>query len=380
MEIDERTRFKADYVRVKIACRDVTKVPKTADAMLGIYEFEFSFEREVPETQTGRMLTSGIKVGEKEPPVKKYKHDETNKQPNTAGSVNQSEQSQDGADPSKLGHTKCGNQGVNSAPPKMHNTGADGGEKNKMDQDKTVDSSKQPASKKPPQPTENASQEERIPNLETSEEYDYDSDTLSEKLRKIDAYGLVNDEKHISDGDKQFWHMDVDKETEQGHQAINAMIKNQNTDNNVLKESEKGGNASAAISVEQQNMDVDIIINSQESVRTNQTGEPVEEIQDKVIMEDTTHEEMMEQVIQAERRRNARLKKDIMLTTMDKNEAMAKKRSLEGLYNELDKEQMEGAKTMLRIAQEVMTAQTSRQVDRLLLHEGDSTDSDGDRA
>lgn len=51
-----------------------------------------------------------------------------------------------------------------------------------------------------------------------------------------------------------------------------------------------------------------------------------------------------------------------------------------GLYNELDKEQMEGAKTMLRIAQEVMTAQTSRQVDRLLLHEGDSTDSDGDRA
>lgn len=30
LEIDEKTRLRSDYVRVRIACRDITKVPRTA--------------------------------------------------------------------------------------------------------------------------------------------------------------------------------------------------------------------------------------------------------------------------------------------------------------------------------------------------------------
>jgi hypothetical protein len=49
MEIDEKTRYRADYVRVKIACRDVLKVPKVAEGTLGIHIHDFIFEREVQE-------------------------------------------------------------------------------------------------------------------------------------------------------------------------------------------------------------------------------------------------------------------------------------------------------------------------------------------
>ena len=47
MEIDEKTRYRADYVRMKIACRDVHRVPKTAEGTLGLYFYDFTFEREV---------------------------------------------------------------------------------------------------------------------------------------------------------------------------------------------------------------------------------------------------------------------------------------------------------------------------------------------
>lgn len=47
LEIDEKTRFRHDYVRMKIACRDVTKVPRTAESALGMSILDFHFEREV---------------------------------------------------------------------------------------------------------------------------------------------------------------------------------------------------------------------------------------------------------------------------------------------------------------------------------------------
>lgn len=45
VEIDEKTRFRADYVRVKIACRDLQKVPRTAKGALGLYVHDFGFKR-----------------------------------------------------------------------------------------------------------------------------------------------------------------------------------------------------------------------------------------------------------------------------------------------------------------------------------------------
>jgi len=35
IEIDEKTRFRLDYVTMKIACRDVSKVPNKAQSALG---------------------------------------------------------------------------------------------------------------------------------------------------------------------------------------------------------------------------------------------------------------------------------------------------------------------------------------------------------
>lgn len=46
VEVDEKARYRLDYVRVKIACRDVTKVPKTAEGVLGMTLYDFGFERD----------------------------------------------------------------------------------------------------------------------------------------------------------------------------------------------------------------------------------------------------------------------------------------------------------------------------------------------
>ena len=46
MEIDESTRYKTEFVRIKIACRDVHEVPASAEGNLGIYIYDFFFELE----------------------------------------------------------------------------------------------------------------------------------------------------------------------------------------------------------------------------------------------------------------------------------------------------------------------------------------------
>jgi hypothetical protein len=63
-EIDEKTRFRVDYVRLRIACRDITKVPKTAEGVLGLTLYDFGFEREIFEEGNEKVLKSRIKVSE----------------------------------------------------------------------------------------------------------------------------------------------------------------------------------------------------------------------------------------------------------------------------------------------------------------------------
>lgn len=71
MEIDEKTRFRHDYVRVKIAYRDITKIPSTTEGALGLFIYDFYFEREVANENVERTLNSGIKVTEHELPPSK---------------------------------------------------------------------------------------------------------------------------------------------------------------------------------------------------------------------------------------------------------------------------------------------------------------------
>jgi hypothetical protein len=56
METNEKTRFYLDNVRMKIACRDVTKVPRTPKGTVGIYVKDFIFERELQVENTIKTL------------------------------------------------------------------------------------------------------------------------------------------------------------------------------------------------------------------------------------------------------------------------------------------------------------------------------------
>ncbi|KAG2602427.1 hypothetical protein PVAP13_5KG678600 [Panicum virgatum] len=49
MQIDESTRFNRDFVRIKIACRNVELVPPSAECNMGMYIYDFLFEREVSQ-------------------------------------------------------------------------------------------------------------------------------------------------------------------------------------------------------------------------------------------------------------------------------------------------------------------------------------------
>jgi hypothetical protein len=49
LEVDKENLHKNDYVRVKIGCRDVTKVPASVDGVLDFNFYDYFFQREVPQ-------------------------------------------------------------------------------------------------------------------------------------------------------------------------------------------------------------------------------------------------------------------------------------------------------------------------------------------
>jgi hypothetical protein len=58
-EIDEKAKFRVDYVRLRIAYKDISKVPKTAEGVLGLTLYDFGFEREILEESNEKTLKSG---------------------------------------------------------------------------------------------------------------------------------------------------------------------------------------------------------------------------------------------------------------------------------------------------------------------------------
>jgi hypothetical protein len=75
IEIDEKTRFRHNFFRAKIACTDITKVPRIAESTLGLNLYDFNFEREVEVQGPVKTLSSGIEISEKDqqPPSKKFR-------------------------------------------------------------------------------------------------------------------------------------------------------------------------------------------------------------------------------------------------------------------------------------------------------------------
>ncbi|AQK94770.1 hypothetical protein ZEAMMB73_Zm00001d010734 [Zea mays] len=62
IEIDERTRLRNEYVRARIACRDVTVVPGVVESSLGLFLYDFFFEREIHSEEDEQSLEAGIRV------------------------------------------------------------------------------------------------------------------------------------------------------------------------------------------------------------------------------------------------------------------------------------------------------------------------------
>jgi len=79
ISIDEQTRFRHDYVRVKIACRDIRQVPPSAECNLGMFIYDFFFELEDTETQEPIPLNTATKVGDPDehPSSKKMRTEES---------------------------------------------------------------------------------------------------------------------------------------------------------------------------------------------------------------------------------------------------------------------------------------------------------------
>lgn len=60
--IDEKTKFRPDFVRIKIACRDINLVPESAESSLGMFLYDFFFEREIPDEIPHEANKAGVRI------------------------------------------------------------------------------------------------------------------------------------------------------------------------------------------------------------------------------------------------------------------------------------------------------------------------------
>ena len=171
MDIDEKTRFRADYVRVKIACRDISRVPKTTDGALGLYIYDFTFEREVQGDGTIKTLSSGIKITEKDHQPQRFKVDEPPKTLQITSSSSQGGNQNFGVGSDKNVQQHKAAVTTNSTPPKVSGGRIASNEK-----------AKQVVTQQNIQPPNSEEQVDRVQIPDTFEESDAESETLSDKL------------------------------------------------------------------------------------------------------------------------------------------------------------------------------------------------------
>jgi hypothetical protein len=63
MAVDENSRFNTEYVRMKIACREVEAIPESAEGCLGMHIYDFFYEREKNEKDKAERRKEETKVG-----------------------------------------------------------------------------------------------------------------------------------------------------------------------------------------------------------------------------------------------------------------------------------------------------------------------------
>lgn len=182
MEIDERTRLRSEYVRMKIACRDILKVPRVAEGNLGIYIHDFIFEREVVEDDPSRVSASGTKVGDNDPPPKKARTKNLEKPLLITGEASKDVGGHNGGN-----NIKSSNRSGQSLHQALPNVEGDNLSQNKViilekGKDKEVEGKPRKES------IEDVDSHEKVHILDDFHESDVESESLSDKLRKIDAY------------------------------------------------------------------------------------------------------------------------------------------------------------------------------------------------
>jgi len=106
LEVDVNNLKRWDYVRIKIGCRDITKVPAVAEGVLDMHFYDFVFQREVPQegftNAAGTTWTRNSDRDTEEHPSSKkqrrgeHSKDREEKEDDTGGNVNNVEDSSRG--------------------------------------------------------------------------------------------------------------------------------------------------------------------------------------------------------------------------------------------------------------------------------------------
>jgi hypothetical protein len=78
LEVDKLNTKRWEYVRVKIGCKDITKVPAVVEGLMDLHFYDFIFQREVPaENQTKSHWNTWTRTTERDegdnPSPKKHK-------------------------------------------------------------------------------------------------------------------------------------------------------------------------------------------------------------------------------------------------------------------------------------------------------------------
>lgn len=318
IEIDEGSRYRYDCVRLRIACRDVSNVPKTAEGTLGMYIIDFGFEREMPEESGEKVLKSGIIVSD-ERPAKKSKADvvaDRQLQVDKGGEEDSSKSRQvSGKDTGKQTQ-----QVYWSAPPKI--------DFKRKSETKLMEKSYNDTS-----PDDD---EGKVHIPDSFEDSETDSDSFTLKISKLTGMGDTGQSSSKGaheDSTKQLWFVDTGLDDSMLHKSNNeamaTILANKATGVDGVSTAEnKEKNTTANGQSPEIFIPDDNIINTQESVRMEVECQEKDTVMEDNIHKDTlvggTKMEMKAQHIQ-ERRRSERLK-DSSLTTMEKLKRVAKKR------------------------------------------------------
>jgi len=89
LEVDKNNLKRWDFVRVKIGCRDVRKVPALVEGLLDFHFYDFTFQREVPTegitNAAGTKWTRNSERQEDDSPSKKPKRTDAQKEDQNPG-------------------------------------------------------------------------------------------------------------------------------------------------------------------------------------------------------------------------------------------------------------------------------------------------------